>query len=111
MAIELDPVRGVDAARGLADAAQRIVHVRDTVGADIETANQAKPWGGGDLGDTFAQTYSGAASRLLDVWRAAAQRTLQLGDEIETAVEAMVATDEAAAARVGGAGSGGSMGV
>lgn len=111
MAIELDPVRAVDAARGLADAAQRIVHVRDTVGADIEAANQTRPWGGGDLGDTFAQTYTGVATRLLEVWRAAAQRTLRLGDEIETAVESMVATDETAAARVRGAGGGGSMGV
>jgi len=41
------------------------------------------------------------------MWRAAALRTRQPGGDIETAVDAMVATDETAAARISSAGSGG----
>lgn len=100
MGIDLDPARGIHSARRLADTAARIAHVRDTVGADIETAHETKPWGDDELGTTFAATYSDAASRLLDAWRQAARRTVQLGEDIETAVDTMLETDEAAAERI-----------
>jgi len=64
MGIELDPARGIHSARRLAAAAAGIAHVRDTVGAEIETAHEAKPWGDDELGTTFASTYADAASRL-----------------------------------------------
>jgi hypothetical protein len=104
MAIELDPVHGLHSARRLAEAAARLARVRDTVGADIESAHEAKPWGDDELGTAFAATYSEAAARLLDAWRQATQRTLQLGADIETAVDTMVQTDEAAAERIAQAG-------
>jgi len=104
MGIELDPARGIHSGRRLADAAARIAHVRDTVGAGIEAAHEAKPWGDDDLGTTFAKTYSDAASRLLDAWREATKRTIQLGEDVETAVNTMLATDEAAAERIAQAG-------
>jgi hypothetical protein len=104
MGIELDPARGIRSARRLAETATHIAHVRDTVGAGIESAHETKPWGDDELGTTFAATYSEAASRLLDAWRQAARRAVQLGEDIETAVDTMVATDEAAAERIAQAG-------
>jgi hypothetical protein len=104
MAIELDPTRGIHSARRLGDAAARIGHVRETVGAGIEAAHEARPWGDDDLGNTFAATYSEAASRLLETWRQATGRTAQLAEEVETAVLDMVRTDEAAAERIAQAG-------
>jgi len=104
MGIELDPARGIHSARRLADAAARIAHARDTVGAEIETCHEGKPWGDDELGTTFASTYSGAASRLLDAWRQATDRTIRLAADIETAVDTMLQTDEAAAERIAQAG-------
>jgi hypothetical protein len=104
MAIELDPVRGVHSARRLADSAARITHARNTVGGEIEAAHETKPWGDDELGTAFAATYADAASRVLDAWRQAARRTVQLGEDIETAVDTMVGTDEAAAERIAQAG-------
>ena len=104
MGIELDPARGIHSARRLAAAAAGIAHVRDTVGAEIETAHEAKPWGDDELGTTFASTYADAASRLLDAWRQATDRTVQLATDIESAVDNMVQTDEAAAERIAQAG-------
>lgn len=77
----------------LADAGEQLSRLRATVGADIESRNEARPWGGDELGAAFARRYGEAAAQVLDVWRSLGERTGQLGGDIAGAAGAALETD------------------
>lgn len=100
MGIDLNASQATHAGALLSASAEGIARARATIGGRIESAGQQRPWGGDDLGTAFAKNYVEPATRILEVWRAAASRTAQLGTEIVTAVESTVATDDAASWRL-----------
>jgi hypothetical protein len=104
--INLDPARAASAGHLLGDSGSAFSGVLETAATPIEEAAASKPWGADALGSAFAANYLEPATELLEVWKSAADRTTQLGQEIVTAVDSTVSADDAAAHRVGAAGPG-----
>lgn len=102
--IRLDPQRAMRAGSRLANVAEQMLRLRNTSGGRIELANQTTPWGKDKLGDSFekmsedgAQRYPGLSSLILDIWKAASERSAQMGADIVTSAQHTVTTDEQAA--------------
>ncbi|GIH06950.1 hypothetical protein Rhe02_50170 [Rhizocola hellebori] len=98
--INLDPGRAASAGHLLSDSGSAFSRVLETAAAPIEEAANGKPWGTDALGTAFATDYLEPAAQLLEVWKTAADRTTQLGQDIVTAVDATVYTDVTAAHRL-----------
>jgi hypothetical protein len=98
--VNLDPARAASAGHLLADSGSAFSGVLETAAAPIEEAANNKPWGTDALGTAFANNYLAPAAQLLEIWKSAADRTTQLGTDIVTAADSMVATDDTASQRL-----------
>ena len=101
--IRLDPARAHRGGRDLADAGQRIAAVRAGLGAALDAAGQARPWGGDDLGAAFHRTYAPGAQAVLDAWQTIAAYVEALGAATVTSVADLTAADTQGGERVRGA--------
>lgn len=91
--IDFDAQATSAAARQLTDVGADLLQARHTVGANLDAAGAARPWGRDELGEAFTRRYEEEAAQALDVWRTTADRLSELGVQVGQAADAVVETD------------------
>lgn len=91
--IDLDAQATAAAGRDLADIGADLLRARHTIGANLDAAGAARPWGRDELGGAFTRRYEEAATETLDAWRATAEHLGAFGVQVGKATEDMLETD------------------
>lgn len=96
--LDLDAAR--DAGRRMHAAGQDVTSLRDGIGASIESAGQAKPWGMDDVGKALDDGYSQVGPTILTLWRQVGTALQSMGGNISAAANNTTETDVASSKRV-----------
>ncbi|GHJ44935.1 hypothetical protein Cs7R123_22770 [Catellatospora sp. TT07R-123] len=100
----LDPDTGRDAGRRMFLAGQEVSGLRDGLGARIEAAGGARPWGNDDSGKQIQQNYEQIGPAILAMWRMVGEAMQSMGVNITAAANETTGTDIATSENVDKAG-------
>ncbi|MEV5690515.1 hypothetical protein [Micromonospora globbae] len=97
----LDPSRARRGGDDLRAAGEAVSARRAEVGGAIATASGRQPWGRDDVGAAFERAYRGCEEIVLRAWEGVGRHLTGLGADVVHSVDGTVATDVAAAGRLG----------
>ncbi|GAA1786874.1 hypothetical protein HC028_26410 [Planosporangium flavigriseum] len=98
--VRLDAPRAERAGANLAHAGTELARLRQGIGAELEAAGAARPWGSDSLGAAFQSNYDTYAPRLLAAWASLASQVESLGSRAIVSVHNAVETDAASSRRM-----------
>ncbi|GII24111.1 hypothetical protein [Planosporangium mesophilum] len=98
--MRLDAPRAERAGTNLAQSGVELARLRQGIGAELEAATAARPWGRDSLGSAFQTNYDKYGPQLLEAWASIASFVQSLGERAVVSVDRAVETDDASRRRI-----------